>query len=56
MLYSSLARLLDNIVNRQDLQEIDSNFLYTNKKNGSYQNHSFFKLFQAERSLMLQHH
>ena len=24
MLYSSLARLLDNIVNRQDLQEIDS--------------------------------
>ena len=37
MLYSSLARLLDNIVNRQDLQEIDSNFLYTNKKNGSYQ-------------------
>lgn len=46
-----LARFLDNIVNRQDLQEIDSNFLYTNKKNGLIRTILFLNYFKPNAAL-----
>ena len=51
MLYSNLARLLDNIVNRQDLQEIDSNFCIQTKRMALIRTILFLNYFKPNAAL-----